>query len=211
MSRHPELQQKLRDEVLTLSPQIIWPPKTKEDFDLPSPKSVDGLPLLHAIIMETLRLHAPIPGMEPRLTPVGGCTLAGYTNIPANVQVSAMAYALHRNEEVFPEPERWDVERWLKPADSADLKEMMRWFWAFGSGGRMCIGSNLAMQGEIHFVSRILRTAVLTLSDSEMKLLVAAIYSNYTTNIVDDEGIEALDTYTTKPRSNQLMLRFKHV
>ena len=152
MSRHPELQQKLRDEVSTLSPRIVWPAKAKEDFDLPSSKSVDSLPLLSAIILETLRLHAPIPGMQPRLTPADGCTLAGYTDIPGNVRVSAMAYALHRNGEVFPEPERWNVERWLKPADSPDLKEMMRWFWAFGSGGRMCIGSNLAMQGEAYCV-----------------------------------------------------------
>jgi cytochrome P450 len=149
MSRHPDLQQKLREEVLTLEPQVLWPPETEGEFNLPSSKSVDGLPLLHAIIMETLRLHAPIPGIEPRVTPAGGCTLAGYDNIPANVRVSAMPYALHRNEEVFPEPEKWDVDRWLQPAESAELKEMVRWFWAFGSGGRMCIGSNLAMQGEI--------------------------------------------------------------
>jgi len=44
-----------------------------------------------------------------------------------------------------------------------------------------------------------------------MKLLVAATYSNYTTSVVNDEGIEALDTYTTKPQSNQLILRFTHV
>lgn len=150
MSQHPDLQRKLCEEILTLDPQIVWPPKGEDGFDLPSSKSVDALPLLHAIIMETLRLHAPIPGIEPRVTPAGGCTLAGYTNIPANVRVSAMAYALHRNEEVFPDPEHWKVDRWLKPAESAEMKEMMRWFWAFGSGGRMCIGSNLAMQGEPH-------------------------------------------------------------
>jgi cytochrome P450 len=148
MSRNPDLQGKLRDEVLSLKPRILWPLEEKDDFHLPSSKLVDGLPLLHAIIMETLRLHAPIPGIEPRVTPAGGCTLAGYSNIPANVRVSAMAYALHRNEEVFPEPERWNVDRWLKAAESAEMKEMMRWFWAFGSGGRMCIGSNLAMQGK---------------------------------------------------------------
>ncbi len=151
MSQHPDLQRKLRDEVLTLEPPIRWPPPTEGEFDLPSSKLVAGLPLLHAIMMENLRLHAPIPGIEPRVTPAGGCTLAGYTNIPANVRVSAMSYALHRNEEVFPEPELWNVDRWLKPAESAEMKEMLRWFWAFGSGGRMCIGSNLAMQGDIPF------------------------------------------------------------
>jgi hypothetical protein len=44
-----------------------------------------------------------------------------------------------------------------------------------------------------------------------MKLIVAAIYSNFTTSIVNDEGIEAIDAYTTRPRSNQLILRFEHV
>lgn len=147
MSQQPDLQDRLREELLSLEQRIIWPCETAAEFKLPTSKSVDGLPLLHAIIMETLRLHAPIPGIEPRLTPAGGCTLAGFPDIPANVRVSAMPYALHRNEQVFPEPERWNVERWLQPADSAELKEMLHWFWAFGSGGRMCIGSNLAMQG----------------------------------------------------------------
>ena len=148
VSQDRDLQRKLRDELFSLEPPIIWPPESAAKFELPTPKSIDSLPLLHAVIMETLRLHAPIPGIEPRITPAGGCTLAGYANIPADVRVSAFAYALHRNGKVFPEPERWNVKRWLQPKDSPETKEMLRWFWAFGSGGRMCIGSNLAMQGD---------------------------------------------------------------
>jgi hypothetical protein len=188
MSRRPDLQEQLQQELVTLSPQIIWPATAA--LELPSPKSVDTLPLLHAIIMETLRLHAPIPGLEPRITPAGGCTLAGYDNIPGNVRVSAMPYALHRNGDVFPDPGSWRPERWLQ-ASEAEMKEMLRWFWAFGSGGRMCIGSNLAMQ--------------------EMKLVVTAIYTNWRTAIVDDDGIDEIDAYTTRPRSNRLLLRFQHV
>ena len=188
ISRHPKLQEDLRREILSLSPQIIWPHEPSTTFELPSAKSVDALPLLHAILMEALRLHPPIPGIEPRITPAGGCTLAGYENIPPNVRVSAMPYTLHRNSDVFPEPETWLPERWLD-ATEPEMKEMLRWFWAFGSGGRMCIGSNLAMQ--------------------EMKLIIAAIYTNWRTVIVDDEGIEEIDAYTTKPTSNKLILRFE--
>lgn len=148
LSKRPNLQQQLRQELLSLDPPIIWPTPLGQTFKLPIPKAVDSLPLLHAVLMETLRLHAPIPGNEPRITPQTPTTLGGYTNIPPNVRVSAQAYSLHRNPEVFPEPEEWKFERWLKPADSEELKEMLRWFWAFGSGGRMCIGSNLAMQGK---------------------------------------------------------------
>lgn len=43
---------------------------------------------------------------------------------------------------------------------------------------------------------------------SEMKLTVAAIYSNFTSTIVDDENIEATDEYTVKPRGGKLVLKF---
>ena len=189
LSLRPELQDQLRHEILTLSPPILWPPPSGSDaFALPLPKAIDALPLLHAVIMETLRLHAPIPGMEPRVTPAGGCTLAGRGNIPPHVRVSAMPYCLHRNAFVFPEPEKWKPGRWLVPSESPEMKEMLRWFWAFGSGGRMCIGSHLAMQ--------------------EIKLIVASIYGNWRSEVVGDEGIDEIDAYTTRPRRGKLDLRF---
>lgn len=45
----------------------------------------------------------------------------------------------------------------------------------------------------------------------EMKLITAAIYSNYTTHIVDDMGIEQGDGYTGRPASEQLWLRCEAV
>jgi hypothetical protein len=198
MSKNPALQEQLAQEVLTLSPPIRWPLPTGSDpanaFKLPDPKQIDALPLLNAIVMETLRLHSPIPGIEPRISPhiPGGSTLGSYSGIPGGVRVSSMPYTLHRNPSVYPSPETFNPSRWLPTHSSDDeLKEMHRWFWAFGSGGRMCIGSHLALQ--------------------EIKLLVAAIYGNYRTEIVDDEGIEAVDAYTTKPTRNRLDLRFRHV
>ena len=44
-----------------------------------------------------------------------------------------------------------------------------------------------------------------------MKLLVAAIYTNYATSIVDDEGIEQADAYLAGPVGNKLVLRFDRV
>ena len=45
----------------------------------------------------------------------------------------------------------------------------------------------------------------------EMKLIIAAIYTNFSTHVVNDEGIEQEDAYTAGPRGNKLMLRFEHV
>ncbi len=41
-----------------------------------------------------------------------------------------------------------------------------------------------------------------------MKLVVASIWRNYSTSIVDDEGIEQKDGYTAAPRSRKLTIRF---
>lgn len=162
LSLHPDLQARLRAELLTLSPTLHFTPPPQQTTTttptptLPTPQSLDALPLLHATLMETLRLHAAIPGPQPRITPSSkqqhGTQLAGSPPLPAGVRVSAQPYTLHRRASVFPDPERWKPERWLE-ANDAERAEMGRWFWAFGSGGRMCIGSNFAMQGMIIYLA----------------------------------------------------------
>lgn len=153
LSLHPELQEQLRKEFLTLSPTLEHPRPSNPK--LPSPQSLDALPLLHACLMETLRLHAAIPGPEPRITPTKPTSLAGSPPLPPGVRVSSQPYTLHRRADVFPDPEAWKPERWLE-AREEQKAEMGRWFWAFGSGGRMCIGSNFAMQG-MYFLERCRR------------------------------------------------------
>jgi len=152
LSLRPHLQSLLRNELLTLSPQLLFPHsnQTQAPASLPPPKAIDTLPLLHAIIMETLRLHPPVPIGQPRVTPSSGTTtLGGYTDIPPGTRVNAQAYSLHRNADVFPEPEEWRPERWMESKKEAEggRDEKSRWFWAFSSGGRMCVGSNFAIHG----------------------------------------------------------------
>ena len=56
LSRKPALQSELRAELQTLSPRLCYPSLS---YDLPSPRSLDALPLLDALINETLRLYPP--------------------------------------------------------------------------------------------------------------------------------------------------------
>ena len=46
---------------------------------------------------------------------------------------------------------------------------------------------------------------------AELKVVTAAIYSNFRTSIVDDEGIEQEDTIIAGPRGEKLILRFERV
>lgn len=156
LSLNPSLQASLRTELLTLSPTLEYhhhhpssSQSEESDPEIPSPRDIDNLPLLHACIMETLRLHSAIPGPQPRITPFPPQSLAGCsTPLPPGVRVSAQAYSLHRNATVFPDPEVWKPARWLDGSSDERKAEMARWFWAFGSGGRMCVGRHFAMQGQ---------------------------------------------------------------
>ena len=109
---------------------------------------LDTLPLLDAVLMETLRLHSANPGPWPRRVPGKGCRVGPFDSIPGKTVVSASSYTLHRNAAIFPHPEEWRTERWLE-ATKEELTEMNRWFWAFGSGARMCIGRYFAVHSKL--------------------------------------------------------------
>ena len=54
------------------------------------------------------------------------------------------AWMLHRNETAFPDPSRFDPERWIgRSAD--ELRVMEKCYVPFSRGSRSCIGQNLAM------------------------------------------------------------------
>ena len=139
LSKSSALQQALRSELRT-----IQLPQASPIFPV---VSLDKPPLLDALLLETLRLYASSPGPKPRCTPASGAHIGEFANIPPGTIVSAFGYGLHRNASVFFRPEEWLPERWLK-ATRTEKVEMMKWFWAFGSGTRMCIGSHYAMQSK---------------------------------------------------------------
>ncbi|KAJ5557130.1 hypothetical protein N7494_001045 [Penicillium frequentans] len=150
---HKEFQEKLIDEVSGI------PEENLNSKGIPTTETSAKLLYVDAIIKETLRLYAPLPGSEPRSLAVS-TTIDGYA-VPARTIVSMSPYSLHRNAEVFKDPLRFNPDRWLDAS-----AEMKRWFWPFSSGGRMCIGMHLAM--------------------AEMTTLVAAIYRKYRTTTKGD-------------------------
>jgi cytochrome P450 len=145
-----EYQEKLRIEARSITAN-----KLNEDGNPTVETCVNDLPYLDAVVKETLRLYAPLPASEPRELPQDA-SIDGYM-IPARTVVSMSPYPLHRNAAVFPDPLMWNPERWLPTKTNAEqLAEMKRWWWAFSSGGRMCIGMHLAF-AEMAIVPAIYR------------------------------------------------------
>lgn len=159
LSLHPTCQSALRAELRALSPSLIFPPESSNSAFSPSSSSppstlfraLDALPLLNAVLYETLRLYPPGPAGQARVVPRGGATLCGFT-LPEGVVAHVSPYSLHRNEEVYESAETWVPERWL----GNKKKIVGEWFWAFGSGSRGCIGKAFAIQGRFISLSLII-------------------------------------------------------
>jgi cytochrome P450 len=90
---------------------------------------------LEAVVTETLRLRPVISLVARRLTePV---ELGGWL-LPAGVTVAPSIYLVHRRPNVYPNPERFEPERFLK-----DPPGTYTWI-PFGGGVRRCIGGSFA-------------------------------------------------------------------
>ena len=121
LSRHPEKLERLRAEVLA----------GEEDY-------------LTATIQETLRLRPVIVLVIRKLTePV---ELGGY-RLPAGARVTPSIYLMHRNPEIYPDPEAFKPERFLETPPGT-------YTWIpFGGGVRRCLGAAFA-QFEMQVVLR---------------------------------------------------------
>jgi cytochrome P450 len=111
--RHPEKLERLRAEALAEGEE----------------------PYLTATIQETLRLRPVIVLVVRKLTePV---EIGGY-ELPAGVAVTPCIHLVHRNPEIYPEPERFLPERFLDNPPGT-------YTWIpFGGGVRRCLGAAFA-------------------------------------------------------------------
>lgn len=100
---------------------------------------------LRACIDETLRISPPVGGSLWREVDAGGAVIDGIP-IPAGSDVGTGIYALHHNAALYPEPEVYKPERWLrgKGADSRADSGALAPYSPFSVGPRSCIGKPLA-------------------------------------------------------------------
>ncbi|KAI9760823.1 MAG: hypothetical protein M4579_001453 [Chaenotheca gracillima] len=102
-------------------------------------EDLEKLPYLTAVIKEALRLTpGTLPGL-PRIIPRQGATIADKF-VPPETVVSMSYLFVHTSEDIFPNHEAFNPERWLGP----DSKGLDHWLLAFSKGPRACIGMNLA-------------------------------------------------------------------
>ncbi|XP_056654687.1 cholesterol side-chain cleavage enzyme, mitochondrial isoform X2 [Monodelphis domestica] len=124
MARNIKVQDMLRAEVQT----------ARRDTQGDIKKMYKAVPLLRAAIKETLRLH-PIAVTIQRYLP-SDLVLQDYT-IPAKTLVQVGLFAMGRDPNFFPNPEKFDPRRWLH--EDTYFRAL-----SFGFGPRQCIGRRIA-------------------------------------------------------------------
>jgi cytochrome P450 len=129
MAKYPEIQQRAYDEIERVLQRHS-----------PGFADVAKLPYLSAVIKETLRLYPPAIGIFAREAKKQ-IELGGY-EIPRGSIVYAFSYVTHRDQRWFPEPERFDPERFLGEKERV-LSPFA--YFPFGAGPRACIGAQFAL------------------------------------------------------------------
>ncbi|KAJ4250327.1 hypothetical protein NW757_007160 [Fusarium falciforme] len=140
LSRNPEVQQKLADEITSTFSSLD---------EIKSGPTLHSCKYLRAFIEETLRMSPPVPADLSREVQKGGIVVDG-EYIPEGIKVSTVSYCMHHNPEYFPEPFKFQPERWIVDengttgASAERLALAQSAFMPFSAGPRGCVGKNLA-------------------------------------------------------------------
>ena len=103
--------------------------------------SLQEMPYLDRVIAETLRLYPPATRLEREST--RGYPLPGTSvHVPAGTVVQVSVYAIHRDPDHYPEPLKFDPDRFL-PEEKEKRHPCA--YMPFGSGPRNCIAMRFAL------------------------------------------------------------------
>jgi cytochrome P450 len=151
-ARHPAVEARLYDEIDTT---LGGRPPTWDDLP--------RLAYTETVIQESLRLYPPNWGTFPRQA-VADIKLGDFV-LPKGCQVLVSPYVLHHDPRSFPDPQRFDPDRFA-PGRAESIPQFA--YIPFGAGPRVCIGNTFAMM--------------------TMKLVVATVLQQFRLRLAPDQG-----------------------
>ena len=139
LAKNPEARARLEAEVDALG-------------RIPSYDDLKELPWTLAVLKETLRLYPPAYILGRRV--LEDVVIGNYEIKKGNI-VIVNVLGIHRRPDLFPDPARFDPERFLGDAE----KQLARCaYLPFGAGPRVCIGNHFAlMEGHVLLASLLKR------------------------------------------------------
>ncbi|KAG6355076.1 hypothetical protein INS49_004157 [Diaporthe citri] len=165
---------------------------------LPPSRVLEEIPLLRAVVQEGTRLAEPVTNRQILVAPEEDLVVSSSGNggggaivIPRGTPVSQTFRDVLLDPEIFPEPRRFDPDRFARAA--AEGNRLDRYLVSFSRGGRSCAGVNLAY--------------------AELYLTVAALVGRFDMELFDFDRARDLDVVRDKfigmPSKEARSIRFR--
>jgi cytochrome P450 len=168
LSQSPEVAKKLHDEV----DRVL-------DRRLPTLGDIASLGFVEKVVTEAMRLYPPAWIIGRRA--IEPYAIGRYV-APARAIVVMSPWVMHRDARYFPDPERFDPDRWT-PEFKAALPRFA--YFPFGGGPRQCIGESFAWM--------------------ELVLLVSTIAQRWTLRLVPGHPVEPQPLVTLRTKHGMAM------
>jgi cytochrome P450 len=168
LSQHPAVEDKLHAE---LQHTLRGRPPSFED--------IPNLPYTEMVIAESIRLYPPAWAIGRRA--LANQPLGKYV-VPANAIVLISPFVTHRDARYFPDPLRFDPERWTSEAKESRPQFA---YIPFGGGPRRCIGEGFAW--------------------AEGILILATLASQWKARLVEGRNVEPKALITLRPKHGMPM------
>uniref|UniRef100_A0A8C1YU53 Si:dkey-91i10.3 n=1 Tax=Cyprinus carpio TaxID=7962 RepID=A0A8C1YU53_CYPCA len=143
LAREPEIQQKLYEEIISVCP----------GDKVPCSEDIIRMPLLKAIVKETLRLYPVVPG-NARVIAEREIVVGGHL-FPKNTLFHLCHFAVSYDEKVFPNPSAFLPQRWIR--GEKQLNQHPFGSVPFGFGIRACLGRRVAELEMYLLLSRLIK------------------------------------------------------
>ncbi len=140
LSLHPEIEKRVHDEARAVLDQELAPAE-----------AYDRLSYTERVIKESMRLYPPVYTIGREL--LEDYELGGYV-LPKGTTLLFAQWVTHRRPECFPEPLRFDPDRWLPERAKAIHKYA---YFPFGGGPRICIGNHFATMEAVLVLATLIR------------------------------------------------------
>src|SRR5713226_3785198 len=165
IAQNPHIETKLAEELRAVLGDRV-----------PAPEDLPRLRYTEMVLKEAMRLYPAVWGIGRKA--VAECELGGY-RVPAGSHIFILQWRTQRDPRFFPEPERFDPERWREdPVRSGKIPRFA--YFPFGGGPRGCVGAAFAMM--------------------EATLLLAMIQQKYHLEVVPGHPIEVFASVTLRPK-----------
>jgi cytochrome P450 len=131
----PETLQKLRAQL---------DPVNSDPANVPSLQTLEGIPYLHAVLLEALRLTYGVASRLARAAPDEELYLKNRSGeveyvIPRGTPIGMTSVHIHQNDEIFPDASSFIPERWIDPEGKVRT-DLQRYLLSFSKGSRQCLG-----------------------------------------------------------------------